>query len=135
MVAIVFCATSWSASADLAPPPKLNCNDANSNHEMIACARAEYAAADKQLNSTYKKTIARMREIFTREDIANAGGQDPVEDLRDAQRAWIVFRDANCRWEATQMLGGSGQPLVLHGCLARMTKERVEAFENYLKEE
>jgi uncharacterized protein YecT (DUF1311 family) len=50
--------------------------------------------------------------------------------LREAQRAWIVFRDAHCTVEGyDQARGGSMEPMVYHGCRARLTRERTRQLE------
>jgi uncharacterized protein YecT (DUF1311 family) len=120
------------AFADVAPPPKPNCDDAMSNHEMRQCADAEFKAADKELNAVYQRALKFMRETYGKEEIRQAGGQDPSADLRDAQRKWVAFRDANCRSMGTQMLGGSGQATIVAGCVAAMTKERAKELMTFL---
>jgi uncharacterized protein YecT (DUF1311 family) len=120
------------ALADVLPPPKPNCNDAMSNLDMRQCAYNEYKAADKELNAVYQRALKFMRETYGPDDIKQAGGQNPAADLRDAQRKWIAFRDANCRSMGTQMLGGSGQPTIVAGCLASMTKERAKELMTFL---
>jgi uncharacterized protein YecT (DUF1311 family) len=101
---------------------------------MIQCARLDYVAADKELNAIYPKVIEVFKELYSPDMIASANGQDPVVDLKDAQRKWIAFRDANCRLVGAEMLGGSGQPLIETGCLARMTKERVAELKGFITE-
>jgi uncharacterized protein YecT (DUF1311 family) len=46
--------------------------------------------------------------------------------LRDAQRAWITFRDAACRAEGYVYFGGSMRLQVVALCLERMTRARTE---------
>ena len=125
--------SAFAAIADVAPPPpKQNCDDAMSNLEMRQCADAEYRAADKELNSVYQRALKFLRETYGPAEIKQAGGQDPAADLRDAQRKWVAFRDANCRSMGAQMLGGSGQPTIEAGCLASMTKDRVKELMTFL---
>ena len=122
-----------SAFADVVPPPaKRNCDDAMSNLEMRQCALAEYQQADQELNAVYQRALKFLRETYGRDEIKQAGGQDPSADLRDAQKKWIAFRDANCRSMGTQMLGGSGQETIVAGCLAEMTKDRTKELMTFL---
>ena len=46
--------------------------------------------------------------------------------LRDAQRAWIAFRDRACEVEGMRYEGGSIQPMIVAGCLERLTRARSE---------
>ena len=46
--------------------------------------------------------------------------------LRQAQRAWLTFRDAQCTYEGYgEARGGSMEPMVYSGCRARLTRERI----------
>ena len=45
--------------------------------------------------------------------------------LREAQRAWVAFRDANCRLESFEARGGSMQPMLDAGCRATLTRART----------
>ncbi|HEA3091745.1 TPA: DUF1311 domain-containing protein [Aeromonas salmonicida] len=42
--------------------------------------------------------------------------------LKTAQRAWITFRDAQCRYEAAVYDSGSIAPLVHSSCLTNLTE-------------
>lgn len=79
--------------------------------------------ADKELNRVYKqaKAAARRRDAYL-----EAGQVPAVIMLRDAQRAWIPFRDQACAVESTLMRGGTAQPLLKWGCMARLTRQRTE---------
>ncbi|MEQ8367703.1 MAG: lysozyme inhibitor LprI family protein [Roseicyclus sp.] len=77
------------------------------------CLAAEYERADADLNAVYQA--------------ARAGtGETMSSLLRDAQRAWIPFRDAACEAEAEYMRGGSGEPMMRFSCLIRLTKARTD---------
>ncbi|MFM4877940.1 lysozyme inhibitor LprI family protein [Aeromonas caviae] len=49
-----------------------------------------------------------------------------LERLRTAQRAWIAFRDAQCRYEAGVYEGGSMAPMVHSSCLTQLTEARTK---------
>lgn len=120
------------AIADIAPPPKPNCDEPMSNMDMRQCSYDEFKAADKELNAVYQRALKFLRETYGPDEIKQAGGQDPSADLRDAQRKWVTFRDANCRSLGTQMLGGSGQETIVAGCMASMTKDRAKELMTFL---
>ena len=48
--------------------------------------------------------------------------------LRDAQRAWITYRDLACAAESTLVRGGSMEPLMYYSCLERETRSRTESL-------
>lgn len=111
----------------------LKCGDDADNQTMIQCTHQDYQKADKELNDVYAKLMKSTKESFT-PDITAGANQDPAADLKDAQKKWIAFRDANCRFAGTEMLGGTGQPLIVNGCLASMTKDRVKELKGFLGE-
>ena len=80
--------------------------------EINECARLEYLEADKELNSLYQRVI----------------GSDPnAALLKEAQRAWLVFREKVCLYDQAYVeLGGSAAGMYYQGCLTRHTKRRIE---------
>ncbi|TXH96313.1 MAG: DUF1311 domain-containing protein [Pseudorhodobacter sp.] len=46
--------------------------------------------------------------------------------LRKGQKAWISFRDDACAAEGYVMHGGSAEPMLVYGCMARLTEARAE---------
>lgn len=85
---------------------------AQTQQSLNATAAQEAQRADAALNTQYRTTIS---------------GLSPASRtlLRDAQRAWIGFRDQQCRYESSAVRGGSAYPMVQSGCVARMTTERT----------
>lgn len=58
---------------------------------------------------------------------------DSKKLLIEAQRSWIAFRDAECKFSSAGVEGGSVYPLIYSTCVTELTKARVETFKNYLK--
>jgi uncharacterized protein YecT (DUF1311 family) len=79
--------------------------------EMNACAALDFERADAELNIAYRAAIAGQRagdrEIDRSYDTRATG----EAKLREAQRAWSVFR--------------SMEPMIYEGCRARLTRERT----------
>ncbi|HCS45087.1 MAG TPA: urease-associated protein, partial [Pseudomonas sp.] len=80
-------------------------------------------AADKELNALYQQMTARLK----------SSSPDSRKLLVSAQRSWIAFRDAECKFSASAVEGGSVYPLIYSNCITDLTKARVETFKNYLK--
>ena len=82
-------------------------------------------SADARLNAQYRTTMATMAA----RDADNAPdariGPSYRQALTSAQRAWIVFRDANCRAFGYEYRGGSAERQSTGVCLIRMTKART----------
>jgi len=122
----------WSLTALLAlaaaQPSEPNCAapETQSQLEMNMCARLDFEAADRELNRVYREAIAAAqqadRELDRQYD--QRPGYEAV--LREAQRAWVAFREAHCRYEGyEEARGGSMEPMIYSGCSARLTRARI----------
>jgi len=100
----------------------VDCDNATDQATMNQCATQQNAAADKELNALYQQITARLKAEPERKKL-----------LVGAQRAWVAFRDAECKFSASGVEGGSVYPLVYSGCTTDLTKARVQTFRNYLK--
>ncbi|MEX3777254.1 lysozyme inhibitor LprI family protein [Pseudomonas sp. MYb118] len=100
----------------------LDCANASDQATMNQCAAQEHKAADKELNALYQQITARLKS-----------NPDSKKLLVGAQRAWVGFRDAECKFASSAVTGGSVYPLIYSNCVTELTKARVETFKNYLK--
>jgi uncharacterized protein YecT (DUF1311 family) len=93
---------------------------------MNECTDVARGAADKILNRLYDGAVKRLR----------AGGDDDSREtlrrLVASERAWIAYRDAQCSFEGTTMLGGSGEGVIVGGCLYQKTAERAKDIDSVL---
>ena len=100
----------------------VDCDNATDQATMNQCAAQQNKAADKELNALYRQITERLKDH-----------PDSKKLLVGAQRAWIGFRDAECKFSASGVEGGSVYPLIYSHCITDLTKARVEAFKIYLK--
>lgn len=107
----------------------LDCDAPMTQHAMNRCAAMDYQDADRALNEQWDRTAEAMRE----RDRAMADYPDDrpghFATLLDGQRAWLQLRDAHCRLEGFDARGGSMEPMLVSGCLARMTEARTRALQ------
>jgi uncharacterized protein YecT (DUF1311 family) len=96
-------ADSTAATTSAADP----CADPQDQSTMNICAENDYQKADQKLTTLYKS----FRPV-------------PAK-LKEAERAWIAYRDAECDFEGSFAEGGSMQPMLVSGCMATLTKERI----------
>jgi uncharacterized protein YecT (DUF1311 family) len=125
MISTLLLALAVQGSFD-ARAREYGCNDAQTQLAMNMCAELDFERADLALNAAWRDAIAVARagdrEIDRRSD------QRPTEEatMREAQRAWLVFRDAQCTVEGyEEARGGTMEPMVYSGCRARLTRERT----------
>lgn len=101
---------------------QVDCKSPDYQVEMTYCAEQSWIAADEELNVAFRTARDAMRRI----DSALPEEQKGAEvQLRDAQRAWVSFRDATCAAEGYSYHGGSAEPMVIYSCRARVTKARA----------
>lgn len=95
------------------------CTDAASQQELNACAVEQFEKAEAELNRTYRRIASRL-------------GPRHRADLRQSQRAWLKYRDLNCKAESG-FRSGSLAPAVQAFCLqssnASRTKELLRIYE------
>ncbi|RON38068.1 urease-associated protein [Pseudomonas frederiksbergensis] len=100
----------------------VDCDNATTQGDMNQCAGQQYKAADKELNTLYQQITQRLKD-----------SPDAKKLLVSAQRSWVAFRDAECKFSASGVEGGSVYPLIYSNCTTSLTKARVEALKTYLK--
>lgn len=100
----------------------LDCNNAATQMEMTECAGQEWKAADAELNAVYKQAMAKMREA---DGYLPDYLQGAAKTLKEAQRAWIPFRDKACESYGFLARGGSMEPMLVYGCLTTLTQKRI----------
>jgi uncharacterized protein YecT (DUF1311 family) len=95
--------------------------------EMNHCASEDAKSADAELNHVYQDLLSKTK------DDANA-----TKKLREAQRAWIAFRDAELQAlypaEDKQREYGSIYPMCYAKVVTAMTKERTAQLRRVLKD-
>jgi uncharacterized protein YecT (DUF1311 family) len=85
----------------------------------------ELAAADRRLNQVYQRRIADAR-ADDRNDRRGRGWYSQEAALRSSERAWIAFRDAECRYLTQQDVGSRMHASLVRGCLVEQVEERTE---------
>lgn len=110
---------AWSAVAPSGPPSD-PCSG-TTQLDMNECAAQRFEAARARLELHYGTALGCLNT-------------ESAEELRQVQRAWLAYRDAECQWQAAPYEGGSIQPLVFVGCLAELTERRADALEHIVSE-
>ncbi|KQS88571.1 MULTISPECIES: lysozyme inhibitor LprI family protein [unclassified Rhizobium] len=105
---------------------QIDCQNAITQAEMNMCANQDYEAADKELNAVYRKAMASVKATDTELADIDTNLVGAVEALKNAQRAWIGYRDGQCELAGFEARGGSMEPMLVSGCLADLTKKRTD---------
>ena len=86
---------------------------------MMDCLHQETEIQDLRLNKAYKLLMAQLKP-------------ERKQELKQVQRAWLAFRDANCRFYADPD-GGSIARISASDCFLRATAARVQELEGFLE--
>ena len=97
------------------------CANAFTQFEMNQCAGKAFRTADATMNQVYRKLVSMLDE-------------GEKAQLKEAQVAWLKYRDTNCEFVADQYKGGSIRPLIQATCLTDMTKARTTELKAQIKE-
>lgn len=120
MLGVVFLCLSLSSltnaseqQSDMASIKQEHCEESN-NLENTFCMSRELAESDARLNVVYKTLMYAIIK---------------PQGLQRAQRAWMVFRDAECKFQNAAIHGGSAYNFSMDLCLMRLTEQRISALE------
>jgi len=98
---------------------------------MMHCLDAEWRFWDRRLNLAYAARMqAGLAEDQEMKSIRATTGSI-ASALRDMQRAWIAFRDAACRYEQAQWLGGTGGGPATLACHLHETARQALKLEGW----
>jgi uncharacterized protein YecT (DUF1311 family) len=122
IAATVLCMLSGGAAASDAPLYKTkDCDKETVQMEMNICAGANLDAANAELNRVYQKALSQQTD------------QKSKDALKDAERAWIAYRDKECAWEiGPQEDGGSIWPMAMDNCLQDKTDARIRELKEQI---
>ena len=87
---------------------------------MSGCLDRELQYWDDKLNEHYASALRRARDADEYVD-----GTPSATALREMQRAWIVFRDKACTYEASLWQGGTGRGPAAINCLMHQTARQA----------
>src|SRR5206468_9111147 len=88
--------------------------NAQTQAEMNRQAAKDFKKADAELNSTYAALMAKLPDA------------DSKRKLKESQRAWIAFRDAEAAFAADQFRGGSAAPVLRWTSMTETTEQRIK---------
>ena len=115
--AAMLCFSLPCASEDLYADTYFACMDKSGGItvEMLSCIGEELHTQDAKLNRAYKKIGAQLSPARK-------------QQLTAAQRLWVQYRDANCKFYADPD-GGTLSTVASNECVLRETSERAKELE------
>ena len=100
----------------IVPLVALPAKDANaqSQGEMNRQAAKDFHKADAELNSAYAALMAKLPDVECK------------QKLKESQRAWLAFRDAQAAFEADEAHGGTMAPTLRYATMTELTDQRIK---------
>ena len=111
------------AEGGLADEP--DCTQPSGPMEIDICQSRQYDRIDESLNRTYRQTL----EVLDRGEICISACADAKQHLRAAQRAWIRFRDEDCKATYAIAVDGTGRNAARMDCLIEHTRTRIRQLQ------
>jgi len=99
---------------------QLNCENPQDQLQINRCAGLSYERADKKLNQLYRQLLPKLSSARR-------------QKLITAQQAWVKFRDTSCEFEESAYEGGSIAPTIVAVCWEKLTLQRTQEIQAYLK--
>jgi uncharacterized protein YecT (DUF1311 family) len=96
--------------------------------EVAFCAQQALEAADAAMDEAYRLALTEARAFDEAAAVVEGRAQPlPLEQaIRDAQNAFLAYRDAACEAEAVTFGNGTGAPVAGVVCETRLTLRRTE---------
>ena len=117
--ALLFAFALQAATTD---PVEQTCYDKDhSQMAMNRCAGEAFERADAELNRHWKAVLADADTEWK-------------TIMIEGQRGWLKYRDSQCEIVAFAERGGSMWPMIISGCRADMTRQRVQQLVDLLSE-
>jgi uncharacterized protein YecT (DUF1311 family) len=98
----------------------IDCAAAKTQADLATCTATNAASADAGLNAVYKALAGRLASA-------------DLKRLRDAQRAWIPFRDKECAFRTKPYADGSVYATLVETCKVELTKVRLAQLQHQLQ--
>jgi len=103
-----------------------NCKDPQTEIDMNTCATRPFNAADARMTRQYRLLAARMKQMDAEEPGYLAA-------LLESQRAWLKYRETQCRFEGYTTRGGTAESLNADACRKDLTDKRTADLKSLLE--
>jgi uncharacterized protein YecT (DUF1311 family) len=102
---------------------------------MNQCQAEAWRRSDERLNALYARIVDSLQKDLDdaqkrKDEVLVAYGARGLNDLKDAQQAWIVYRNLHCAAAEQRYEGGSMAPAVHAECLRQLTNHRIQELQH-----
>jgi uncharacterized protein YecT (DUF1311 family) len=135
-VTLLLAACGWSQQSAQAKKNAANpCDKDTTQAGLNRCSAELFHQADAHLNALYRKITDSLQKDIDRAQTKNNADEikhceTSLQMLKDAERAWVAYRDLHCKAVMQQYEGGSIAPMEYAQCMWRETDHRIEELRN-----
>lgn len=104
---------------------EIDCAAPTNQAEIATCITQSLRQAEADLDVACGLAWSRTVRI---DDTLSAPQRGAEAALRNAQRAWIAYRDATCATEGFEHRGEAIEPMVVSLCIDRLTRTRSDGL-------
>jgi len=127
-----------SSSACMAQPSNVtsstgdvDCSVISISPQLDACVHKQMLNSNVQLLTEMKNFENRSNELYKPDPKL---GKALIETVREAQDAWLKFREKNCKMEAFEIQKGTSAYITtVNNCIVRMNEERINILKKLLQ--
>ena len=117
LAAIMMLSVTGLRAEEPRPYQVTDCGRFTTQMDLNKCAMDNLKSADKALNEAYQALMAKQDDAASK------------QRLKQAQRAWIAFRDHECAFEVGPREGGGTiWPTEFGGCMEEITARRIRTL-------
>lgn len=95
------------------------------------CWRAADTQADLKRCADEDARAARARLDRLMVELRRTLDARALPGLDQSQQSWLAYAKSHCRWDGAAFEGGSMQPMIVLGCLAAITEQRIATLKHY----
>lgn len=97
---------------------------------MEECKKRTLEKTEVTLNKLYKRVI----QALSKRDSADAQNSETRELLIEAQRAWVSFRDKDCKAAYTYFAAGTIRNIAFLDCMQSRAEQRIKELKAYAEQ-
>ncbi len=99
--------------------------------QIIACLEREHRELDSSLKNLYSRVLHGLASSSA--ETGPSRRPSARELLMSSQKAWLDFREQECKARQSYFSEGSMGKMELLGCWIELTRDRVRFLENWLE--
>lgn len=107
---------------------KLDCKNAITTPDANECASQDQHRVERRLNVVYQKLLKRLREP----DATDEENSEIRQKVITAQKAWVVFREADCDAQYEMYKTGTVRTVIYIACMRAHAERRIKELEKFV---